>query len=385
MRRTDVTVASGGGRSGPVEALRVFLASWFFSSLYGMTLGEYGRLLRKHHFAVAPAYWPRAAFMAGAGALNSVVGALETRVYGPELADVRIGPPLFILGHWRSGTTHLHNLLATDAQFAYPNVYQVLNPHTFLTTERYSKVLFASPRTRIMDDVPLNADVPFEDEFATCGTLHSPFLTWVFPRDAEQYHRYLTFREVPEREVAEWTAALTLFYRKLTWKYGRPLLLKSPPHTGRIKLLLDTFPDARFVHIHRDPYVIFQSTQRQNEVSLRTMGLQHVDGRRIADLVIERFTMMYDAFFEERSLIPEGRFHEVCFEDLEKDPVGQVERIYDNLGLPGFEAVQSPLRRYVDSIVSYRKNTYPELSPSLRRDVGRAWRRNFEEWGYAIG
>ena len=71
-------VASGGGRSGPAETLRVFLASWFFTSLYGMTLGEYVRLLRKHHFAVAPAYWPRAAFMAGAGALNSVVGALET-------------------------------------------------------------------------------------------------------------------------------------------------------------------------------------------------------------------------------------------------------------------------------------------------------------------
>ena len=380
-----MTVASGGGRSGPAETLRVFLASWFFTSLYGMTLGEYVRLLRKHHFAVAPAYWPRAAFMAGAGVVNSVVGGHEKRVYGPGLADVQIGPPLFILGHWRSGTTHLHNLLATDPQFAYPNVYQVLNPHTFLTTERYSKVLFASPRTRIMDDVPLNAEVPFEDEFATCGTLHSPFLTWVFPRDAEQYHRYLTFREVPESEVAEWMTALTLFYSKLTWKYGRPLLLKSPPHTARIKLLLDTFPDARFVHIHRNPYVIFQSTQRQNQVSLRTMGLQHFDVGRIADVVIERFKIMYDAFFEERSLIPEGRFHEVCFEDLEKDPVGQVERIYDNLGLSGFDAVQSPLRRYVDSITSYRKNTYPELSSSLRRDVGRAWRRNFEEWGYDIG
>jgi len=350
-----------------------------------MTLGEYVRLLRKHHFAVAPAYWPRAAFMAGMGVLNSVVGGHETRVYGPELASVRIRPPLFILGHWRSGTTHLHNLLATDTQFAYPNVYQVLNPHTFLTTERCSKVLFASPRTRIMDDVPLNAEVPFEDEFATCGTLHSPFLTWVFPRDAEQYHKYLTFREVPEREVAEWAAALTLFYRKLTWKYGRPLLLKSPPHTGRIKLLLDMFPDARFVHIHRNPYVVFQSTRRQNEVSLRTMGLQHFDVQRIAGVVIERFRIMYDSFFEERSLIPEGRFHEVCFEELEKDPVGQVKRIYDNLDMPGFDAAQSSLQRYVDSIVSYRKNSYPELSSSLRRDVGRAWRRNFEEWGYAIG
>jgi omega-hydroxy-beta-dihydromenaquinone-9 sulfotransferase len=368
-----VKVTSGSGRSGPAETLRVFLANWFFTSVYGMTL------------AVAPAYWPRATFMAGIGALNSVVGRYEERVYGPEIARAEVKSPLFILGHWRSGTTHLHNLLATDAQFAYPNVYQVLNPHTFLSTERYSKLLFLSPKTRMMDDVVLNAGVPFEDEFATCGTLHSPFLAWVFPRDAEQYHRYLTFRDVPEREVAEWTAALTHFYRKLTWKYGRPLLLKSPPHTGRIKLLLDTFPDARFVHIYRNPYVIFQSTQRQNQVSLRTMGLQHFDVQRIADVVIERFRIMYDAFFEERPLIPDGRYHEVCFEELDKDPVGQVRRIYDNLDMPGFDAMHSSLQRYVDAIVSYRKNTYPELSSSLRRDVGRAWRRNFEEWGYAIG
>src|SRR3712207_8657271 len=61
-------------------------------------------LLRKHHFAVAPAYWPRAAFMAGAGVVNSVVGGHETRVYGPELADVRVESPLFILGQDRKST-----------------------------------------------------------------------------------------------------------------------------------------------------------------------------------------------------------------------------------------------------------------------------------------
>jgi omega-hydroxy-beta-dihydromenaquinone-9 sulfotransferase len=378
-----VTVSSGGGRSDSTEKLRVFLANWLFTSLYGLTLGEYVRLLRKHRFAVAPPYWPRAAFMAGMGILNSVVGRYEERVHGPEIARAQILPPLFILGHWRSGTTYLHNLLALDTQFAYPNIYQVLNPHTFLSTERYSKALFVSPSTRMMDNVALDATVPFEDEFATCGTLHSPFLTWVFPRDRDEYGKYLTFRGVPEREIAEWTTALTLFYRKLSWKYERPLVLKSPPHTSRIKLLLDTFPDARFVHIYRNPYAVFQSAQRQTRVSIRTMGLQPLEERHITDLVIERFTIMYEAFFEERSLIPDGRFHELSFEELEKDPVAQVRQSYDKLGLSGFDAMRPSLERYVDSHAHYRKNTYPDLSPSLREEVGRAWRRNFEEWGYA--
>jgi hypothetical protein len=378
-----VSVASGGGTSGLTERFRTFLANWLFTSLYGMTLGEYVRLLRKHRFAVAPAYWPRAAFMAGMGALNSVVGGYENRVYGREVADTQIKPPLFILGHWRSGTTHLHNLLAVDAQFACPNIYQVLNPHTFLTTERYSDLLFVSPSTRMMDNMALNARVPFEDEFATCGSLHSPFLTWVFPKDRGEYNKYLTFRDVPEREVAEWAAALRLFYRKLTWKYDRPLLLKSPPHTARIKLLLAMFPDARFVHIYRDPYAVFRSTQRQTRVSLRTMGLQHLDEKYIDEMVIRRFTIMYDAFFEERSSIPEGRLHELSFEDLEKDPVGQVKRIYDSLDVPGFDAMRPSLQRYVDSNATYRKNAYSDLAPSLRQEVGRAWRRNFEVWGYA--
>jgi omega-hydroxy-beta-dihydromenaquinone-9 sulfotransferase len=378
-----VTPLAAGDRSESTEKLRVFLANWLTTSLYGLTFGEYVRLLRKHRFAVAPRYVPRAVFMAGTGILNSVVGRYEERVHGLETSRAQIMPPLFILGHWRNGTTHLHNLLALDTQFAYPTIYQVLNPHTFLTTERYSKALFVSPSTRMMDNVTLNATVPFEDEFATCGTLRSPFLTWVFPRDRDEYQKYLTFRGVPEREIAEWTAALTRFYRKLTWKYGRPLVLKSPPHTSRIKLLLDTFPDARFVHIHRNPYAVFQSTQRQTRVSVATMGLQPIEDRHITDLVIRRFATMYEAFFEERSLIPDGRFHELSFEELEKDPVGQVRRIYDQLDLSGFDAMRPALERYLGSQAQYRKNTYPAMSPSLRHEVARAWRRNFEEWGYA--
>src|SRR5207237_7499919 len=170
----------------------------------------------------------------------------EERAFLPKIIPVEIPPPVFILGHWRSGTTHLHHLLAVDPRFAYPNVYQTSFPHTFLTTEARSSRFVGAiiPRTRPMDNVRQAPDSPNEDEFATCTlTFRSPYVGWVFPRRASHYDPYLTFRGVADREVDQWKEALVLFLKKLTWNYGRPLLLKSPPHTCRIRLLLGLFPD----------------------------------------------------------------------------------------------------------------------------------------------
>jgi hypothetical protein len=316
---------------------------------------------------------------------NSFFHRRENKIYGPQIADVKIKPPLFILGHWRSGTTHLHNLLAVDKQFAYPNFFQVLHPHTFLSTEKQYKVfgLLFSPKTRVVDNVSLSFEVAHEDEFAMSNaTFQSPYLSWVFPRWEEHYDRYLTLRELSEEEVAKWKTALVLFLKKLTWKYDRPLLLKSPPHTCRIRLLLDMFPDARFIHIFRNPYDVFQSTRRLMEIMLRVTRLQRSNRQHIDARIIQRYKIMYDTFFEERELIPEGRFHEICFEELERDPVGQVKNIYEKLGIPGFSTVQPSLQCYVDRTANYRKSEYSELPPSLCHQIAQAWHQSFETWGY---
>jgi omega-hydroxy-beta-dihydromenaquinone-9 sulfotransferase len=329
-------------------------------------------------------YIPRAVLMTLTSALTSLIRAYEDKKYGPRLASVEVRRPLFILGHWRSGTTHLHNLLAQDEQFAYPNMWQVLNPHTFLSTERYSVIMkLAAPKTRLIDNVAFAHDVPSEDEFATCGTLCSPCVGWIFPRFTEHYDRYLTFRAVPVDEVDRWKASLVLLYKKLTLKFGRPLVLKSPPHTGRIALLLEMFPDARFVHIYRDPFAVFQSARRWIPVMERASRLQN--SRSPEDInvrIIRRYRTLYDAFFEERDLIPDGQFHEIRFEDLESDPVAELRGLYENLGIPGFETFRPSLENYVSTNSSYRKNAYQELPASLRREISQAWRRSFDEWNY---
>jgi hypothetical protein len=350
-----------------------------------MTLDVWWASLRRHRYAIDRKHWPRALVQTAVSASNSIAARIERGRYGDRIEAARVVAPLFILGHYRSRTTHLHNLLALGPQFAAPTFFQVLNPHTFLTTER-----FAAPVAdrlivgrRYQDEMALGAGVPSEDEVALCVmTGLSPYMIWYFPRSGAAYDRYLTFRGVPAEETARWGAALTRFFKKLTVRYGRPLVLKSPPHTARIGLLLALFPDARFVHIHRDPYVVFRSTRHMIRAVQPIFRLQEFPTPDGDDTIIPVYTEMYDAYFEERGLIPQGRLCEVSYEDLEREPVGVVRSIYESLGLSGFEDLRPRLEGYLGTVADYRKNRHEELPEPLRRRIAQEWGRSFDEWGY---
>lgn len=312
--------------------------------------------------------------------------AKHDRRFESQFKDVAIQPPLFILGHWRNGTTHLHNLITQDQRFGYPNGYQVSFPHTFLSTEKRETrlVSFFLPRRRPMDNVEMTLAAPQEEEFALCAaTFKSPCMAWVFMRQKEQFEKYLTFRDVQGAEVAEWRDAFYTFLKKLQWRDNRPFVLKSPPHTARIRLLLELFPNAKFVHIHRDPVPVFQSTRRTFEIMATWHNLQKLDVPDLDDWLIRQYRVMYDAFFEDRSRIPAGHYCEIAFEDLERDPIGEIQKIYRTLNLPDFSTFQPALQKYVDSLAGYKKNTFAELDPSLKSRLRREWHKCFDEWGYS--
>jgi hypothetical protein len=211
----------------------------------------------------------------------------------------------------------------------------------------------------------------------------TPYLTGVFPRRGAHYDQFLTFRHAEPRAVEDWKASFRLFLKKVTLKTGKPLILKSPPHTCRIKLLLELFPGAKFIHIHRDPFTVFQSSVHTFATGLPFGRLQRTDSFDWTERIFRQYREMYDAFFEERALVPAGHLHEVCFEELERDPVGEMSKIYRALGLPEFAQIEPGVRRYIDSISSYRKNVFPELAPFLRQRIADEWKRSFEEWGYS--
>lgn len=357
--------------------------------LTGVTFRNWRWMLQENRYAIPAKYWLRASVITHCSLLNSFVAKQEQRQFSAEVEKQVIPPPLFILGHWRSGTTHLHNLLSQDDRFAFPNVFEALYPHSFLSTEcsRHYKLLRTlMPRRRPMDDMRLDLTVPWEDEYAVCidsGT--SSYMGPVFPKRLDHYDRYMTFRDASDEEVARWKSSLLKFLKKLTYKYRRPLILKSPPHTCRIRLLLEMFPDAKFVHIHRNPIDVFQSTQQQTRVMLRWYELQRFPTGHLDDWIVRRYREMYEVFFEERSSILGGNYHEVSFEELELDPIATMQAVYDGLHLPDFNHVKPQLRSYLASLGGYHKNVFAALPDGARARIAANWQRSFAEWGYSTG
>ena len=366
-----------------------FLRSIGPGAFSGVTLGTWLRVLRDNRFSIDLPFWPRATLTTLGAVPNTLVAWLEHLRYERAIESTDIEPPLFILGTWRSGTTHLHNLLAVDDRFAYPNQYQVTCPRTFLLSERGTAWLidWFMPNARPQDAVKMGVNEPQEEDFAMCSLSgQASLLSMAFPRNVAFYERYMTMASLSPSELTRWKACYLFFLKKLTFRYGRPLVLKTPANTGRIAMLLELFPDARFVHIHRNPYDVFRSARH----TLLTAGpwwqLQRPDYHqddRIDRQLIQQGKTLYDGYFAQRSLIPAGRLHDLAFEDLERDPVQQVRNTYEALALPDFGYVERKIRAYVDSLAGYKKNSFAELPDDLRRWVYHEWKQCFDAWAYA--
>lgn len=360
--------------------------------MFGSTPGPWFRLLRQNRFAIDPPFYFRAAAVSLVTPVNALARLIEEQKWGERIASTRLaGPPIFLLGHWRSGTTHLHYMMSQDERFATPNNYQVARPFAFMGGGEHSALgrlaerLGLMPKTRPMDNVAVSFDSPQEDEQGLfMASLLSPLGGWFFLRNDQQYDKYLTFEDCSEAERSEWKRTLDWFNRKLTCYFGeRQLLLKSPPHTGRIRLILEQYPDAKFVHIHRNPYDVFRSFRHFYDTLVRLVNLQRMRMSDVEDTIIRRYRLLHEGYFEQRELLGPDRLIDIRYEALEQAPIEQMRRIYDTLDLGGWDAFEPRLRRYLDGQRSYTKNPSPALPEPIRNRLADAWERSFREWDYA--
>ncbi|MCI0459413.1 MAG: sulfotransferase [Gemmataceae bacterium] len=344
------------------------------------------RLLSRNRFAVHWSHLYIAVIVTFVSVFHTLLRFIQQGWYGQQVRRTRLRQaPLFIIGHWRTGTTLLHELLILDERHGYPTTYECLEPNHFLLTERFLTrwLRFLVPSRRPMDNMKAGFDRPQEDEFALCMLGQpSPYLTIAFPNHPPQDQDYLDFEGVPQRALERWKRAFYRFLQQITFKDPRRLVLKSPPHTGRIRILLDMFPDALFVHIVRNPYVVFASTVNLWKALYRTHSLQKPTFAGLEEYVYTTFLRLYDRLEQTRHLVPPGRFYELKYEDLVRDPVGQMRRLYGQLGLDGFERVLPRLQEYLASVAGYETNRY-QLTPEQRAEVRRRWGRVIERYGYS--
>jgi len=350
--------------------------------LVGASWNVWRRLRRAHR--VDPGYWPKAALINVCTAAAAPLRALDSRRTRAGAAPLA-KPPIFIIGHWRSGTTHLHNLFCEDPQFGYVSTFQTVIPGGCISGRFLAPLMEARmPSIRPMDNMELSLFGPQEEEVALahmtpCAYYHALY----FPRAMRFFFdRYVLFDGIAREEKDEWADTYRALLEKAAFMAGgRRLVLKNPANTARIRELVAMFPGAKFVHIYRDPFVVLPSTVHFYDRIHPITVLQRVDREAIVGNVYAMYGALMTRCLETQGAVPEGQWAEVRFEDLERDPVGEMDRLYRTLDLGPFDA-REKVSAYVAAQSDYRKNEFT-LGPSTRDRITEVSGPFVTRWGYA--
>ena len=377
------------GRTGYQPAANVGVSAGFATGFNSfLSTGRLSLALRLgSQYGVDRAFVPRYLGILTSDVIFSPLRLWQSVAYGRRVARTQIHPePLFLLGFWRSGTTLLHNLISMDPRWGYVTTYQAALPDLFLAGQGWLRRLLsgALPENRGVDNIPVNFDMPQEEEIALmCTSGLSPYVSLNFPRSGERTLGFLFLDEtIDEADRERWLAEYVRLLKAATYYTGgRPLALKSPSNTSRIKALLELFPDARFVYIQRNPYDTLRSYVHLLRMMNGWHALQQVEFDDLLRQQVEIYQRMAVAYLEQRKLIPDGRLVEIRYEDLETDKIGQIKRIYDELALEGYGDFEPDLVRYVESIADFQKNP-SHVSDQMIQMVNEHVPFLVEEYGY---
>lgn len=358
-------------------------------------------LLLRNRLAISPTRIPLALQVSIYSIINSTLHLVQECIFGKGIAEAEIArPPIFIIGHWRTGTTHLHELLALDEGLVAPSTLECFVPAHFLVSARFLRLLaWFLPATRPMDDMPFGWDHPQEEEFALLNLgLGSPYEMILFPNHRPCGHEFLNMTEITPRQAEAWEAGLLRFLKQVQFRSNREktngsaakrFVLKSPPHTARLPILRKLFPDAQFIHMVRHPYDIFESTVRLWRALWDTQGCQRPRLGRlpngaptIEQYVLQTMELLYRDFPSQAAALPAENLCEVRYEDLVRTPIAEMQRIYRCLGIGAFEPIQPLVERHLLNRRAYTPNPR-RISQECKAEVSRRWQWYMERYDYS--
>lgn len=341
-------------------------------------LDAWARLLFAPPAWVPPRYWFRLVLSLVISLLGTLLTLPERLVLAPILfvrarTSRRTMPckaggkgAVVVLGYFRSGTTHLHYLLTCDKRFATPRWCEALVPQGFIFSWNFLRVFlvaFLSTR-RPQDDMAFGPEWPAEDDFAMCNWATASSLPGrvILPRMHEHYKRFHDLDSLTPREYARWRTYQWAFLWKLSLVAGRRrLLLKTPCHTARVRDLLKLFGSSKeqpgrvkFIHLTRTPGPVVRS----NVSMMHRMSMYHLQDTVPEAEFKRRIVEEYDAterkFLAQQSEIPPGDAATMRYEDLIADPMGELKRVYAELGLEWTPQYETKVLEYLDSVREYR-------------------------------
>lgn len=321
--------------------------------------------------------------------LLSLLQPLEDKRYRKWLENKTLEmDPVFILGHWRSGTTFVHNVFSCDRHFGYNTTYQTVFPNLMLFGQPFFKknMSWLMPDKRPTDNMELKVDLPQEEEFALANMMpYTYYNFWFLPKYTEEYcDKYLLFDTIDEKERQIFKDTFLKLIKVSLWNTrGTQFLSKNPPHTGRIRTLVEMFPNAKFIYLVRNPYTVFESTRSFFTNTIRPLRLQEISDEEIERNILTVYTKLFRKYEEEKSLIPAGNLIEIKFEDFEADAFDLTRHIYETLSIPGFPEAREAIGTYLNKKKGYQKNRY-RYDDRTVKVVEENWSFALEKWGYRL-
>ena len=233
---------------------------------------------------------------------------------GYRRIDVR--EPLFVLGPPRSGTTHLHQVLAADPGMTTFRTWEcvfalsITGRKLVLALARLDQVIggpiarlaaWLGRRATPMDDIhPISLAEP-EEDFLCLMPIAACFLLIVpFPRSSWLWRTARLDTDVSAVDRRR----MMRFYRRCIQKHlyvfgrGKRFLSKNASFSGAPRALLDEFPGARILYTVRDPAETVPSQLSALRPALRACGFPEIDDRfrdALADLLAYYYSHLYAA------------------------------------------------------------------------------------------
>ena len=295
--------------------------------------------------------------------------------------------PVFVLGHWRSGTTLIHNILCEDPELGYITLHQALFPHSFMTTGFFRLFLKVfMPETRPMDNMKLGIEAPQEDELALSNMARfSMYNGWQFPwRLMDFYRKYVEFDGLSQKGLESWWKDYIHLLKRATLNMnGKRLVLKNPAHTARVAELIKRFPNAKFIHIYRNPYLVYLSTRHLYKHAIPPFIVQQYSPQKMERDLLDIYERMMRNYFDHEHLIPKEQLLSMRYEEFAADPMPFLERLYDHLDLGDFERVREHFEGYLSSLGGYKKNVY-DMDPKDVETVETHWGFALDQFGYEL-
>ena len=303
----------------------------------------------------------------------STLAPLQDKRYEKLLADKPLEhDPVFILGHWRSGTTFVHNVFSCDKHFGYNTTYQTVFPHLMMWGQPFFKknMSWLMPDKRPTDNMELAVDLPQEEEFALANMMpYTYYNFWFLPKHQQEYaDKYLLFEDISEAELKVFEETFTRLIKISLWNtHGTQFLSKNPPHTGRVKELV----------------TVFESTRSFFTNTIQPLKLQDITPAELEQNILSVYAKLYHKYEADKASIPAGNLIEVKFEDFEADAMGMTEHIYDALSIPGFADARTAIEQYVGGKKGYKKNKYKYDDRTVQL-VQDNWGFALKQWNYEL-